>query len=64
MTNVNAVFITKEVADELGLNPSYLIKLARKIGLSETEMREAGSRNYLFSKEAVEKLRKARKEQK
>jgi hypothetical protein len=58
MTNVKNVFITKEAADILKINPSYLIKLAKKIGLDDTEMREAGSRNYLFSKEAVEKLEK------
>lgn len=58
MSDVREVFITKEVADELGLNPSYLIKLAKKMNLDESEMREAGNRNYLFSKEAVEKLKK------
>jgi hypothetical protein len=57
MANVNEVFITKEVAEQLNLNPSYLIKLGKKIELDRTEMREAGSRNYLFSKEAIEKLR-------
>lgn len=58
MSNVKDVFITKEVAEQLNLSSSYLIKLSKKIGLNETEMREAGTRNYLFSKEAVEKLRK------
>ncbi len=62
MSNVKTVFITREVADMLELNPSYVIKLARKIGLTDTEMREAGNRNYLFSEEAVRKLRKAKKE--
>ncbi|EOS78940.1 hypothetical protein C817_03463 [Dorea sp. 5-2] len=57
MTDVKKVFITKEVADQLGLNASYLIKLAKKMNLSDSEMREAGSRNYLFSEEAVEKLK-------
>lgn len=57
MTDVREVFITREVADELNLTPTYLIKLAKKMGLNEMEMREAGNRNYLFSKEAVEKLR-------
>ena len=62
MSNVKTVFITREVADMLGLNASYVIKLACKIGLSDTEMREAGSRNYLFSEEAIEKLRSAKKQ--
>lgn len=57
MTDVRNVFITREVAEDLNLTPTYLIKLAKKMGLNETEMREAGNRNYLFSKEAVEKLR-------
>lgn len=57
MSDVRKVFITKEVADMLSLNPSYLIKLAKRMGLNETEMREAGNRNYLFSEEAVEKLK-------
>uniref|UniRef100_UPI004026814C hypothetical protein n=1 Tax=Lachnospira sp. TaxID=2049031 RepID=UPI004026814C len=57
MSDVRTVFITKEVADKLSLNPSYLIKLAKKMGLNETEMREAGNRNYLFSEEAIEKLK-------
>jgi len=57
MSDVRKVFITKEVAKEVELNPSYLIKLAKKIKLNETEMREAGSRNYLFSEEAVQKIK-------
>lgn len=56
MTDVNKVFITREVAEKLNLTPTYLIKLAKKIGLNDTEMREAGSRNYIFSEEAVKKL--------
>lgn len=56
MSDVTKVFITKEVAEKLSLNSSYLIKLAKKMGLSEKEMREAGNRNYLFSEEAVKKL--------
>lgn len=61
MTDVRNVYITREVAEELGLTPTYLIKLAKKIGLNESEMREAGNRNYIFSKEAVEKLRNRNK---
>jgi len=61
MSDVKTVFITREVAEDLKLNASYVIKLARKLELNDSEMREAGSRNYLFSEEAVEKLRKAKK---
>lgn len=57
MNDVRKIFITKEVAEQVGLNPSYLIKLAKKIQLNEAEMREAGSRNYLFSEEAVQKIK-------
>lgn len=61
MSDVRDVFITREVAEKLHLTPTYLIKLAKKMGLNEKEMREAGNRNYLFSKEAVEKLEKRNK---
>lgn len=57
MTDVKKVFITKEAADQLGLNASYMIKLAKKMNLSDDEMREAGPRNYLFSEEAIEKMK-------
>lgn len=57
VTDVRKVYITREVADQLNLTPTYLIKLAKKIGLNEAEMREAGSRNYLFSEEAIAKLK-------
>lgn len=62
MSDVRTVFITREVADAIGLNSSYLIRLAKKLNLNESEMREAGNRNYLFSEEAVEKLRNAKTE--
>lgn len=64
MTDVRFVYITSEASKMLNLSSSYVIKLARKIELSEMEMREAGSRNYLFSEEAIEKLRQAKKEEK
>jgi len=62
MSNVKTVFITKEVSEMIGLNTSYIIKLAKKLKLNDTEFREAGNRNYLFSEKAVEKLRNAKKE--
>lgn len=58
MNDARKVFITKEAAEQLNLNPSYVIRLGKKIGLTESEMREAGNRNYLFTEEAIEKLRK------
>ena len=61
MTDVRNVFITKEVADILEINPSYLLRLAKTMEFSPSEMREAGKRNYLFSKEAIEKLKNRNK---
>jgi len=58
MSDVRTVFITKEVADKLDLTPTYLIRVAREMNLSESEMRDAGKRTYLFSQEAVDKLLK------
>lgn len=57
MSDVRNVYITKEVAEKLNITSTYLIKLAKKIGLDESEMREAGKRNYLFSDDAVMKLK-------
>ena len=60
VSDVRKVYITREVAEKLNLTPTYLIKLAKKIKLNETEMREAGNRNYLFSEEAIQKLQYAK----
>ncbi len=60
MVDVNEAFITKEVADKLSLNPAYLIRLAKKLlengELSDTDMRPAGKRNYIFNEKAIEKI--------
>lgn len=57
MSDVRDVFVTKEAAEKLGINPSYLLRVAKAMNLTEMEMREAGKRNYLFSKEAIEKIK-------
>ena len=57
MSDVQKVFITKEVSDILDMTPAYLIRTAKSMNLSEDEFREAGKRNYLFSESAVEKLK-------
>lgn len=57
MSDVRNVFITKEVAEQFNMTPSYIIRVARSLELNESEMREAGKRNYLFSTEAIEKIR-------
>nr|QGT51097.1 hypothetical protein Firmicute1046_1730 [uncultured Firmicutes bacterium] len=61
MSDVRKVFITKEVAEILEINPSYLLRLAKTMQFSPAEMREAGKRNYLFSEEAVERLKNRKK---
>lgn len=56
MTDVRKVFVTREVAEILKINPSYLLRLAKSMNFGPHEMREAGKRNYIFSEEAVKKL--------
>lgn len=60
MVDVKDVFITKEVADKLDVNSSYLIRLAKKLKgeglITDEDMRTAGIRNYIFNKRAVEVL--------
>lgn len=55
------MFITKEVSEILNINPSYLLSIAKNMNLPPSEMREAGKRNYLFSEEAIEKLKNRNK---
>jgi hypothetical protein len=60
MSDVRKVFITAETADQLELSDAYVVRLGLQIGLEESEMRKAGKRGYLFSEEAIEKLRAAK----
>jgi len=57
MTDVRTVFTTTEVAKKLDVSSGYVLRLAKEMNFSEKEMRDAGKRNYLFSIEAVEKLK-------
>ena len=57
MSDVRTVFTTAEVAQMLELTPSYVLRLASRMDFLPEEFRSAGKRNYLFSQEAVEKLR-------
>lgn len=57
MSDVRTVFTTAEAAEILGITPSYLLRLVQSLTLSPAEFRSAGKRNYLFSQEAVEKLK-------
>jgi hypothetical protein len=65
MEDVNKVFITKEVSELLDINPSYLIRLAKKLSeeekISDTDMRSAGKRNYLFTENAIKSIKEALK---
>ena len=57
MSDVREIFVTAEVAKILDLTPAYVIRLAKGMKLSDSEFREAGKRNYIFSKEAIEKIK-------
>lgn len=61
MADVNEIYITKEVAEQLDINTSYLIRLAKKLfeegKITNKDMRAAGKRNYLFNSTAVEVIR-------
>lgn len=57
MSDVRDVFVTAEVAKILNLTPAYLIRLAKTMNLSESQFREAGKRNYIFSKEAIDVIK-------
>ncbi|MGL4624630.1 MAG: hypothetical protein ACRCWD_07080 [Culicoidibacterales bacterium] len=58
MTDVREVFLTSEVAKDLDYDTAYIIRVAKTLDLSEADFRPSGKRNYLFSKNAVEILRK------
>lgn len=59
--DVRKVFITKEVADKLGVNPSYLIRVAKKMlsekTITDKDMRDAGKRNYIFNEKALKEFK-------
>ena len=57
MSDVRTVYTTAEVAQILKITSSYLLRLAAAMRFSPAECRRAGKRNYLFSQEAVEKLK-------
>lgn len=61
MSDVNKVFITKEVADKLDLNSAYLIRLAKSLiedgQLDDSDVRAAGKRNYIFNEKAIQVIK-------
>ena len=54
--DVRNVFVTAEAATQAGLNAAYMLRLAKQLGLSEKEMRQAGPRHFLFSTGGIEKI--------
>lgn len=60
--NVQDVYLTAEVAKKLKVNQAYLLRTAKELKsqnkITDTQIRESGKRNYIFSKEAVEILDK------
>lgn len=61
MIDVRDVYVTSEVAKKLEISTQYCLKIAKELKesgiLSDSDLREAGKRNYLFSKYAVDKLK-------
>ena len=57
MSDVREIFVTAEVAKVLDITPAYLIRLAKQLELSESQFREAGKRNYLFSDDAIDVIK-------
>lgn len=59
--NVQHVYLTAEVAEQLKVNQAYLLRTAKELKsqnkITATQMRESGKRNYIFSNEAVDILR-------
>ena len=57
MLDVRDVFTTTEVAKMLDITSSHLVRLIKEMDFSEKEVRQAGKGSYLFSLEAVKKLK-------
>ncbi len=57
MSDVREVYVTAEVAKILDITPAYLIRLAKSLNLSESQFREAGKRNYIFSDDAIKVIK-------
>lgn len=57
MSDVREVFVTAEVAKKLDITPAYLIRLAKSLNLMDSQFREAGKRNYIFSDDAIDVIK-------
>lgn len=53
---LSEIITTAELADTLGYNQAYVLRLAKEHLEPNTDYRSAGRRNYLFTPTAVEKL--------
>lgn len=58
MADVTEIYITKEVAERLNINSSYLIRIAKKLiedgELTDRDIRKAGKNTYLYNDKAIE----------
>lgn len=57
MSDVREVFITAEVSRQLDITPAYLVRLAKKLELPESDFRETGKGSYLFNLNALETIK-------
>lgn len=62
MCDVNKVYTTSEIASNLGINSTYLLRVVKdmleKNELTNNDVRASGKRNYIFNTKALEKLQK------
>lgn len=60
MCDVNKYYVTSEIADKLGINSAYLLRVVKSMledgKLTSKDVRPAGKRNYIFSTQALEVL--------
>lgn len=62
MEDVRKVYTTKEVADQLDISPSYLIRVVKQLEdygyFTEKDFRKVGKRAYLYNDKAVREIMK------
>lgn len=61
MENITKVYVTKEVAEMVGLTTSYFLRFIKKMKeegkFADSDMRQAGPRTYLFNQRAVREIK-------
>lgn len=55
-STLTSIFTTKELADLLGFNQAYVLRVAKDILEEGTDYRSTGKRSYIFSYNAYVKL--------